>query len=296
MAGVVGKYAANKFLKKHMKQYENKKVESGNVSDKRMSRRDGMTTNSTIQDPYFAYIDDPRKPGKLKKVKKQIPTYIPENDAMILASVRKRAYQLDCGLFELFGIRFGWESVIGLVPFAGDAIGVALALLIVKKCMKVDGGLGNALLVRMMINIAIDFLVGLIPFVGDLADAAFKCNTKNLRLLEEHLDNKHKPNSMKRDERDFAGVDKQTRMSNRKSGIYLPNDPPPATVFEDSDVEDDLGRHNGTQGHASRVQEPQPTRAPEDRRGGGGFFSGSKSKREPARDTELRQDVRNDRR
>lgn len=32
MAGLVGKYAANKFLKKHMKQYENKKVESGQVS------------------------------------------------------------------------------------------------------------------------------------------------------------------------------------------------------------------------------------------------------------------------
>ncbi|EMF16076.1 uncharacterized protein SEPMUDRAFT_124184 [Sphaerulina musiva SO2202] len=278
MAGLVGKYAANKLLKKHMKQYENKKVESG-------------------QDPFFAYVEDPRKPGKLKKVKKQIPAYIPEHDAMILASVRKRAYQLDCGLFEIFGIRFGWESIIGLVPFAGDAIGVALALLVVKKCMKVEGGLGQALLIRMMINVAIDFLVGLIPFVGDLADAAFKCNTKNLRLLEEHLDGKHKPSSLKRDERDFAGVDKQTRMSNRKSGIYMPNDPPPATAFDDSDIEDNLGRHNGTEAQAPRVQEPLPAIVPEDRRGGdrGGWFSGSKSKREQ-RDTELRPDVRSDRR
>lgn len=32
MAQVVGKYAANKFLKKHMKGYENKKVETGDVS------------------------------------------------------------------------------------------------------------------------------------------------------------------------------------------------------------------------------------------------------------------------
>lgn len=256
-----------------------------------------MAANSSAQDPFFAYVEDPRKPGKLKKVKKQIPAYIPEHDAMILASVRKRAYQLDCGLFEIFGIRFGWESIIGLVPFAGDAIGVALALLVVKKCMKVEGGLGQALLIRMMINVAIDFLVGLIPFVGDLADAAFKCNTKNLRLLEEHLDGKHKPSSLKRDERDFAGVDKQTRMSNRKSGIYMPNDPPPATAFDDSDIEDNLGRHNGTQAQAPRVQEPLPARAPEDRRGGdrGGWFSGSKSKREQ-RDTEVRPDVRSDRR
>ncbi|KAI5357879.1 hypothetical protein Slin14017_G118920 [Septoria linicola] len=276
MAAVVGKYAANKFLKKHMSKYEDKKVDSG-------------------QDPYFAMVEDPRKPGKLKKVKKQIPDYIPEQDAMILASVRKRAYHLDCGLFTLFGIRFGWESVIGLIPAAGDAIGAAMALLIVKKCMKVSGGLGNALLVRMLINIAIDFLVGLIPFVGDLADAAFKCNTKNLRLLEEHLDTKYKPNSLKRDERDFAGVDRETRRSNRKSGIYMPNDPPPATAFDDSDSEEDRRRYNREP--ASTVQEPRATRAPEDRRGGdrGGFFSGSKSNRDP-RDTELRQDVRSDRR
>ncbi|KAF2216468.1 hypothetical protein CERZMDRAFT_33580 [Cercospora zeae-maydis SCOH1-5] len=268
MAAVVGKYAANKVLKKHMSKYEDKKVEGGN-------------------DPYFAMVEDPRRPGKLKKVKKQIPAYIPEHDAMVLASVRKRAYHLDCGLFTLFGIRFGWESVIGLIPAAGDAIGAALALLVVKKCMQVDGGLGTPLIIRMLINIAIDFLVGLIPFIGDLADAAFKCNTKNLRLLEEHLDSKHKPDALRKDARDLAGVDREKRRSNRKSGIYAPNDPPPATAFDYSDSEEDTGRYD------SNVQEPRPTRAPEDRRGGdrGGFFSGSKSKR-GTRETEHRSETR----
>ncbi|CAK1362200.1 hypothetical protein CB0940_02518 [Cercospora beticola] len=272
MAAVVGKYAANKFLKKHMSKYEDKKVEGGN-------------------DPYFAMVEDPRRPGKLKKVKKQIPNYIPEHDAMVLASVRKRAYHLDCGLFTLFGIRFGWESVIGLIPAAGDAIGSALALMVVRKCNKVEGGLGNALLIRMLINIAVDFLVGLVPFIGDLADAAFKANTKNLRLLEEHLDTKYKPDALRKDDRDLAGVDREKRRSNRKSGIYAPNDPPPATAFDYSDSEEDTRRHD------DNVQQPRPTRAPEDRRGGdrgdprGGFFSGSKSKR-GNRDTELRSDAR----
>ncbi|EME47377.1 hypothetical protein DOTSEDRAFT_110741, partial [Dothistroma septosporum NZE10] len=181
MAQVVGKYAANKLLKKHMKQYEHKGVEGG-------------------QDPYFAMVEDPRRPGKLKKVKKQIPAYIPEHDAEILAAVRRRAYRLDCALFSLFGIRFGWEAVIGLIPAAGDAVGVALALLLMKKAMKVEGGLDNTIKARMLINIAVDFLVGLVPFIGDLADAAFKCNTKNLRLLEEYLDKKHKPQSLRRDD------------------------------------------------------------------------------------------------
>lgn len=61
-------------------------------------------------------IPDPRKPGKMKKVKKQVPVYIPEHDAMILAKMRKRAYSLDMALFDAFGMRFGWSSVIGIVP------------------------------------------------------------------------------------------------------------------------------------------------------------------------------------
>ncbi|EME85647.1 uncharacterized protein MYCFIDRAFT_202214 [Pseudocercospora fijiensis CIRAD86] len=226
MAAVVGKYAANKFLQKHMKQYENKAVESG-------------------ADPYFAMIEDPRRPGKLKKVKKQIPDYIPERDAEVLAAVRRRAYRLDCCLFSLFGIRFGWESVIGLIPAAGDAIGAVLALLVVKKCLQVEGGLSNGLKARMLINIVLDFAIGLVPFVGDLADAAFKCNTKNLRLLERHLDEKYKPQALRKDERDFQGIDGEKRRSNRKSGIYMPNDPPPATAFEDSDTEEERGWFSG---------------------------------------------------
>lgn len=227
------------------------------------------------QDPYFAMIEDPRRPGKLKKVKKQIPAYIPEHDAEILAAVRRRAYRLDCCLFSLFGIRFGWEAVIGLIPAAGDAIGVALALLVMKKAMKVEGGLDNGIKVRMLINIAVDFLVGLVPFIGDLADAAFKCNTKNLRLLEECLDKKHKPQSLQRDERDFIGVDKEQRRSNRKSGIYMKDDPPAATAFDDSDDEDRArAGHNTT---SNRVQEPAPARVPEDSPARGGWLSSSKS-------------------
>ncbi|CAK3863338.1 Hypothetical predicted protein [Lecanosticta acicola] len=231
MAQAVGKYAANKFLKKQMKGYEGKKVESGD-------------------DPYFAMIEDPKRPGKLKKVKKVIPDYIPENDAMILASVRKTAYRLDMCLFNLFGIRFGWEAVIGIVPAAGDAIGVAMALLLMRKSMQVEGGLPSSLKLRMLINILIDFAVGLVPIIGDLADAAFKCNTKNLRLLEVHLDKKYRPSHTERDERDMP--DKGRRVENRKSGIYHPRDPPPATVFDDSDDDLPINMEDTRRGQAPR--------------------------------------------
>ena len=49
-------------------------------------------------------------------MKKQVPDYIPEHDAVILAKMRSRAYKLDMCLFNLMGIRFGWSSVVGIIP------------------------------------------------------------------------------------------------------------------------------------------------------------------------------------
>lgn len=40
---------------------------------------------------------------------------------------------------------------------------------------------------RMQMNMVFDFVIGLIPFIGDLADAAYKCNTRNVILLEQEL-------------------------------------------------------------------------------------------------------------
>lgn len=144
-------------------------------------------------DPYYEEIPNPKKPGKTKKVKKQIPSYIPSNDANILAKARKTAYRLDYALFTFMGIRFGWSAVIGLVPAIGDAADALLALNLILRMRKVECGLPNSILLLMLVNLAIDFAVGLVPFIGDIADAAVKCNGKNVRLLEEHLDKVYKP-------------------------------------------------------------------------------------------------------
>lgn len=157
-------------------------------------------------------------------------------------------------LFNFLGIRFGWEAVIGIVPAIGDAIGVLFALMLYRKCCQIEGGLDSSTKLRMMLNIMIDFAVGLVPFVGDLADAAFKCNTKNLRLLENVLDKKYKPTQ--RDERDMVGVDKEKRRRNRASGIFRQDDPPPATAFEE--FSDDEFREDDR--HEPR--RPEPARAP----------------------------------
>lgn len=243
------------------------------------------------QDPFYTYIPDPRNPRKKRKVKKQIPDYLPEHDAMILAKVRKRAYMLDCSLFNFLGQRFGWSSVIGLIPAAGDGIDGAMAFLMVYyTCTKVTGGLPMATHITMLLNIALDFIVGLIPFLGDLLDAAFKANSRNVRVLEKLLDKRYKPKEvMEREDR--------IRRENRASGIRYES-PPPATVLEDLDDDHEISAFS-TNGQEAGVARPPPTQARPERHGdvppnrgqskkSGGWFSGSKARdRQP--DVEMAQ-------
>jgi hypothetical protein len=286
MAQVVGKYAAKKMLGSQLKKYKNKEP-------------------AGQYDPYYEYRTDPRT-GKEKKYKKQIPAYIPEKDASILASVRKRAYRLDMSLFNLFGVRFGWSSVIGLVPAIGDGVDGAMALMVVRKCNKVEGGLPQGVLLQMLMWCVIDFLIGLVPFVGDLLDAGMKANSKNVRILEEHLDKKYKPKEISAREKEDAEAAK------RRHQEYHP--PAPATVYEDMSEDDDLPRYSSrTHSPAAGVARPEAARVPggtrptetrtqaplrEERRpsnsgGGGGWFNGrSGSRRERPQDVEQGRDSR----
>ncbi|KAH7036356.1 hypothetical protein B0J12DRAFT_542047, partial [Macrophomina phaseolina] len=207
MAAVVGKYAAKKMLGKQMDKYRDKDV--------------------VPYDPYYEMVPkDPRKPnGKMKKVKKQIPDYIPEHDAIVLAKARQRAYWLDCALFSLFGQRFGWGSVIGLVPAAGDAADSALALMLYWRMTRVECKLGFTTHLHMLLNIAFDFLIGFIPLLGDIMDAMYKANSKNVRLLEQRLDQIYKPKE-----------DRETKKRHRRSMLDAYT-PPGAVLEEFSDQE-----------------------------------------------------------
>jgi hypothetical protein len=195
-----------------------------------------------FQDPYYEEIPHPTKPNKTKKVKKQIPAYIPSHDADVLAKARKTAYRLDYALFTFFGMRFGWSSVIGLVPAVGDVADAALSLNLIRGMRKVECGLPNGVLIMMLVNMAIDFIVGLVPFIGDLADAAVKANGKNVRLLEEHLDKVYKPNALKEED---AKLPRERR-------------PRPASVYVDFDDEREERRNTFEDDHEN-VRQPQRT-------------------------------------
>lgn len=86
--------------------------------------------------------------------------------------------------FNFFGIRFGLNGVLGLIPGAGDIITTALSAYIVWIGMQMH--LPASKLAEMIGNVAINFFVGLVPIVGDAVDFFHKANLKNLRILHEH--------------------------------------------------------------------------------------------------------------
>ncbi|PNY29890.1 membrane protein [Tolypocladium capitatum] len=148
------------------------------------------------EDPYFEQVPatrlDGRPTGKFKKRKKALPPGVTDHDGLVLTKVKRRAHRLDLALCSFLGIRFGWSSVIALVPAIGDALDAFMALMVFKTCCQIEGGLPTSLKLQMLFNIGFDFAVGLVPFIGDLADAIFKANTRNALILEQHLREKGK--------------------------------------------------------------------------------------------------------
>src|SRR3954454_19017982 len=85
--------------------------------------------------------------------------------------------------FEIVGIKFGLDAIIGLVPGVGDLITALIGCYPIHLAKK--HGLGKALQARMAWNLIADWAVGSVPVLGDAFDVSFKANLKNLALLEK---------------------------------------------------------------------------------------------------------------
>lgn len=99
---------------------------------------------------------------------------------------RRLAYLLDSA-FKIPGTewRVGWDAILGIIPGAGDAITGAVSLWIILEARRL--GAPRRLCTRMLWNLVLDTLVGSIPVAGDIFDARFKANLKNVALLEAYL-------------------------------------------------------------------------------------------------------------
>jgi hypothetical protein len=81
-------------------------------------------------------------------------------------------------------LRFGWDPLIGLVPWVGDLLTAFMSGAIVLQAHSMR--LPRVVQLRMLGNVAVDLLAGAIPVIGDAADFVWKSNTKNFALLEHH--------------------------------------------------------------------------------------------------------------
>ncbi|WP_372749346.1 DUF4112 domain-containing protein [Litorivivens sp.] len=85
----------------------------------------------------------------------------------------------------------GADAVVGLLPGVGDVIGLGFSGYVLLEAHR--AGADGELKLRILRNMGIDFVGGLLPVVGDAFDAFYKANTRNTQLLKEYLEQQLAP-------------------------------------------------------------------------------------------------------
>jgi hypothetical protein len=102
-----------------------------------------------------------------------------------MEALRRWAVLLDSA-FKIPGtnIRFGLDAVIGLVPGLGDLVAPVFTVILLGTALRMR--VPAVVLARMVLNAAIDMLLGLVPIAGDIGDVFWKADLRNMALLERH--------------------------------------------------------------------------------------------------------------
>jgi len=171
------------------------------------------------------------------------------------------------------------QILANYVISAGDGLDAALAMMVARDCDKIDGGLPAYLRSLMLMNIVLDFFIGLVPFIGDIADAIYKCNTRNAILLEKHLRDKSNKAEKAREKRGT-----QRRHDQRPVDLSVPEEfdryeegmlPDPPRSIEDPISEPISAGHNV---ESRRPAEPQYSHESQSTRRDTDWFSGRRQK------------------
>jgi hypothetical protein len=110
------------------------------------------------------------------------------------ASVRHRVEAMEKLLERMFVIPglnrpVGLDVILDLVPGIGGIAGAALGSYMVWEARNLR--MSRWQMTRMAGNVGVDFLLGLIPWIGAIPDFFFRSNTRNLRIIKRHLDKHH---------------------------------------------------------------------------------------------------------
>ena len=99
--------------------------------------------------------------------------------------IRRLSNILDSAIRLPGGYRIGLDGILGLLPGIGDTLGAAASGYIILEAARLGASVPT--LLRMVGNVLLESVVGVIPVVGDLFDFAWKANNRNVELLEEQL-------------------------------------------------------------------------------------------------------------
>jgi hypothetical protein len=110
------------------------------------------------------------------------------------ASVRQRVEAMEHLLERAFTIpgtsrKIGLDVILDLIPVVGGLVAASMGAWIAWEARNL--GMSRWHLARMAGNVGIDFLLGLIPFIGAIPDFFFRSNTRNLRIVKRWLDRHH---------------------------------------------------------------------------------------------------------
>lgn len=86
--------------------------------------------------------------------------------------------------FEIMGIHFGIDPILGIIPGFGDIVSLFLSLYLVWIGLQMR--IPEHEISRMIQNSVLDFVLGILPVVGDITDLVYKSNIKNLAILRKY--------------------------------------------------------------------------------------------------------------
>lgn len=150
-------------------------------------------TRSLARTPRVEHVDAKRRQGTAGVLPEEDPTLRgwqprakvyrdPSKRAGAIARLRGLAWLLDTSIrVPHTNFKIGLDPIIGLIPGIGDVLGAILSALIVREAWRL--GVPKRMAARMLFNVLVELVVGTVPLIGDLFDAAWKANVRNLKLM-----------------------------------------------------------------------------------------------------------------
>jgi hypothetical protein len=91
----------------------------------------------------------------------------------------------------ILNLRLGLDPILGLVPWLGDTVSALFSLYLIGGAIHYRAP--KIVILRMAMNVAFDYLLGVIPFVGDASDFFVKSNRWNMNLLRRYARERRQP-------------------------------------------------------------------------------------------------------